>query len=60
MFNGFHGFLRAPDGTFTIVDPPGSAGTFPGGINPAGAIAGQYGDASGVLHGFLFLPRPCC
>jgi hypothetical protein len=53
----FHGFLRAADGTFTNVDPPGSSETLPNAINPAGAIAGQYGDANGVLHGFLFGPH---
>jgi hypothetical protein len=55
-----HGFLRAPDGTFTTFDAPG-AGTgfaegtgFSGaGINPAGAVAGAYTDASDVQHGFL-------
>jgi hypothetical protein len=49
-----HGFLRAADGTFTNVDPPGSVETIPSGINPAGNIAGSYGDANGVQHGFLF------
>jgi hypothetical protein len=28
-------------------------GTFASNINPAGAIAGNYWDASGVSHGFL-------
>ena len=32
----FHGFLRAPDGTFTTFDPPGSTFTVPTGINAAG------------------------
>ena len=49
-----HGFLRAPDGTFTTFDPPGSGnGTNPSGINPAGAITGSYKDANFVFHGFL-------
>jgi hypothetical protein len=56
-----HGFLRARDGTFTTIDPPGSIGAYVGNyfglvgppINPAGAITGTYLDASGVQHGFL-------
>ena len=48
-----HGFLRAPDGSFTTFDPAGSLGTAPFSINPAGAIAGSYIDASNVNHGFL-------
>jgi hypothetical protein len=53
-----HGFLRAPDGTFTTFDIPG-AGTGPGkgtlaeDINPEGVIAGEYSDASNVFHGFV-------
>jgi hypothetical protein len=60
----FHGFLRSPDGTITTFDAPG-AGTGPGqgtlitfgdGINPEGAIAGGYFDASNVLHGLVRAP----
>ncbi len=63
-----HGFLRAPDGAFTTFDAPGSGnghcsppiicanGTQGASINWAGAIAGQYGDTSGVFHGFLRSP----
>ena len=43
-------------GTFTTFDPPGAISTFPFGINPAGAITGYYADASGVIHGFLWIP----
>ena len=58
-----HCFLRAPNGTFTNIDPPGSlgstefapSGTAPIVINPAGAITGNYSDANG-LHGFLRAP----
>jgi hypothetical protein len=53
-----HGFLRAPDGTFTTIDPPGSLATFVLGTNAAGAITGLCTDANDVQHGFLFLPRP--
>jgi hypothetical protein len=53
----YHGFLRAPDGTITTFDPPGAVhGTFPAGINPAGAITGSYTDANGFSHGFLGFP----
>jgi hypothetical protein len=49
-----HGFLRAPDGTITVFDPPGSIRTSPFSINPAGAIAGFYQDPSGGNRpGFL-------
>ena len=52
-----HGFLRAPDGTFTTFDAP-DAGFFiePITINPEGAITGRYVDASAVFHGFLRAP----
>jgi uncharacterized membrane protein len=53
-----HCFLRAPNGTFASIDPPGSLGstdTFPIVINPAGTITGNYGDTSG-FHGFLRAP----
>jgi hypothetical protein len=58
-----HCFLRAPNGTFTNIDPPGSlgstefapSGTAPIVINPTGAITGNYYDANG-LHGFLRAP----
>src|SRR6266567_1962026 len=51
-----HGFLRAPDGTFTTFDAPGG-GTNPYSINPTGAITGRYTDASNVRHGFLRVPN---
>src|SRR5438132_8859462 len=43
--------------TFTTFDAPGAGtgayeGTFGGGINTAGAIAGDYVDAEIALHGF--------
>ncbi len=46
-----HGFLRAPDGTFTTFEAPGAGtgadqGTFPEALNPEGAIEGYYTDAS--------------
>jgi hypothetical protein len=57
-----HGFLRARDGTIISFDAPGAGGscqqlslngTIAQGINPAGAIAGYYFDASGLSHGYL-------
>src|SRR6516162_4432333 len=37
--NGFfHGFLLAPDGTFTTFDAAGSIGTSPTGISPGGVV----------------------
>jgi hypothetical protein len=55
--NMSHGFLRAPNGTFTTFDPPGKGafvlGSFS--INPAGAITGSYA-ASNLSHGFLRSP----
>jgi len=59
-----HGFLRAPDGTITTFDAPGAGtgsnqGTFTAftdGLNPAGALAGYYVDASGGNHSFLRAP----
>src|SRR5262249_10074496 len=52
--NQSHGFLD-DHGTFTTVDPPGSAYTFMFGphiINASGQIVGYYEDGNGV-HGFL-------
>src|SRR5262249_33529009 len=51
-----HGFVRAPDGTFTTFDGPGATNTFAYSINPAGAIAGYYG-VLGVVHGLLRAPN---
>jgi hypothetical protein len=54
----YHGFVRAPGGTFTTFDVPGAGtaanqGTFPSGINDAGAVTGNYTDADNVNHGFV-------
>ena len=37
----------------TIFDAPGSTGTFPLSINPAGEITGYYRDLQGYPHGFV-------
>jgi hypothetical protein len=39
--------------TFTTFDPPGSQGTSPVNINPAGQITGSYFDANFATHGFV-------
>ena len=58
-----HGFLRAPDGTFTApIDAPGGGtgpyqGTFAASINPAGAITGFVVDSTYVFHGYLRSPN---
>ena len=49
-----HSFLSAPDGTFTIFDPPGiTGGSINLFINASGAIAGNFQDASSSHHGYL-------
>jgi hypothetical protein len=53
-----HCFLRAPNGTFTNIDPPGSVGSsnqFPIVIDAAGAVVGNFSDQFGS-HGFLRTP----
>jgi hypothetical protein len=55
--NGNHGFLRRADGTFSIIDPTGTASgvkaVIPSQINSGGAVAGHYTDTNSVYHGFL-------
>jgi len=53
-----HGFVRTPHGSITTFDAPSAStgsgqGTFPDGINDAGAITGYHIDNNDVLHGFL-------
>ena len=56
-----HGFLRQPDGTFTMFNHP-DAGTGPlqgtrvGGLNALGAVAGIYRDASNFDHPYVRNP----
>jgi uncharacterized membrane protein len=56
-FPGFHGYLRAPNGTFTVFDPPGSRFTSAEAINPAGTVTGSFGGSTGGAHGFLRAPN---
>jgi len=52
-----HGYVRAPDGTFTTFDVPGSASTGGASINDRGTVVGTYATTtpSGPynFHGFL-------
>jgi uncharacterized membrane protein len=62
-----HGYLRRPNGSFVTLDDPDAAavsgrganpivnlGTEPLGINDSGAVIGDYSDANGERHGFLW------
>lgn len=49
----FHGYTRAMDGTFNIIDVPGASGTYAVVINDSGAVAGLYVDQNQVQHGFV-------
>ncbi|MGO9766906.1 MAG: hypothetical protein ACLPM8_14795 [Myxococcaceae bacterium] len=51
-----HGYLRAPNGTFTSFDPPESIDTLVQSINLEGATTGYYYDASFNQHGFIRTP----
>ncbi len=42
-----------PDGSFIVFDVPAALHTSPLSINPAGVIAGTYGDSNGGLRGFI-------
>jgi hypothetical protein len=57
----YHGFLRATDGTFAIINAPGagaeaSQGTIVASITPEGLMSGSYIDANNVYHGFERFP----
>ena len=47
-----HAFLLS-GGTYTVLDYPGSSGTYTPAINESGQIVGSYTDSSGYFHGFL-------
>lgn len=61
----WHGCLRAPNGSFTLYDPPDSGigswqGTYAaifGGINPAGAVTGEYQDNNWAWHAYVRAPN---
>jgi hypothetical protein len=61
---GYHGFVRAADGTITTLNAPGAGtglspdtqdplGTKALSINGNGVIAGYYSDPNEVYHGFM-------
>lgn len=37
-----HGYLRSPEGKFATVDPVGSVGTYPSGLNDFGGMTGEF------------------
>ena len=45
-----HGFLRKPNGNFTIIDVPGSAVTTPTDVTAAGVITGWYCDTADCVN----------
>lgn len=47
-----HGFMLAA-GTYTSIDVPGAASTFPKTIASNGTVGGTYTDASDLSHGFI-------
>jgi hypothetical protein len=47
-----HSFLYTPDGSYTVIDPPG-ASSAPARINSLGQIAGTFLDNTSVSHGYL-------
>ena len=57
----FHGFIRQPDGTVTVITVPNSS-TTPGlgtttlGINERGWISGHFWDSHNVEHGYSRSP----
>jgi len=55
--NGNHGYIRASDGTFSLIDPTGNptqvSEVLPYQINTGGAVAGSFVDSSMIHHGFL-------
>lgn len=53
---GTHGFLRAPDGSFAVIDVPGASATSACSLNDAGWIAGYF-LVNQVFHGFLRAPN---
>jgi hypothetical protein len=55
-----HGFIRNPNGRYTVIDVPGAGpdgysgqGTYPQGINDLGEVSGYFVDVNSVYHGFV-------
>ncbi|MBV9670919.1 MAG: hypothetical protein JOZ43_08200, partial [Acidobacteriales bacterium] len=51
-----HSFIRTPDGTLTLVDPPNAVFSEARGINNRGAVAGFLSYSDIHYHGFLRKP----
>ena len=51
-----HGFVMH-DGSYDIIDPPGSHDTFAFGINDDGVVVGVVTDKQGNTHGFKATPK---
>jgi hypothetical protein len=53
-----HGYLRAPNGAFTVFDgPPGSQVFGVTAISGAGTVMGSFADSTGRSHGYLRAPN---
>lgn len=50
-----HGFIRNLNGTLQPFDVPGSIGTSVFDINNSGGLGGEFLDAAGVQHGFVYV-----
>ena len=60
----YHGFVRDASGAIRSFEAPGADttpgsnnGTYPSGMNDAGAITGAYYDPQSIAHGFLLIPE---
>lgn len=51
-----HGYVLH-DGTYDIIDFPGSQSTSVNGINDAGVVVGVFTDKNGMVHGFKATPK---
>ena len=56
-----YGFIRATDGTITVLSAPGAGldyfmGTVAQSINDQRAVAGYYIDTNFAVHGFIYQP----
>jgi len=54
--SGTHGFIRAADGTFTIIDAHGDAATISAALAKDGTIVGYYASYIGRWAGFIRTP----
>ena len=58
-----HGFVRRPDGTFTIIDVPGATVTSGSAINNLGQVTGHYSivrvvNGVGICYNFGYIGTP--